>query len=57
MANLDGMHLLNAERDLVVALQQAINDCGLTDMEVVELLHRLLGVGISRISGGCSETN
>lgn len=55
MANLEGMREFNAERDLVAALQKVINDYELTDMEVLEMLHRLLGVGISKVSGGCNN--
>lgn len=56
MANLDGMREFNAERDLVVALQKVIDDYELTDMEVLKMLHRLLGVGISKVSGDCNDS-
>lgn len=55
MANLDGMREFHAEHELVVALQKVINDYELTDMEVLEMLHRLVGVGISRIKGDCNS--
>jgi len=44
-----------AERDVVIHLQKVIDRYALTDMEVLEMLHRLVGVGISRIKGDCAE--
>lgn len=45
--------LHKAEHQLVVALQQIIESYEMDDFEVLEMLHRLVGVGISRVSGGC----
>jgi hypothetical protein len=45
--------LHKAEHELVVALQQIIESYEMDDYEVLEMLHRLVGVGISRVSGGC----
>jgi hypothetical protein len=47
--------LLKAERSVVIHLQNVIDLYALTDMEVLEMLHRLVGVGISRIKGDCAE--
>ena len=47
--------LLKAEREVVTHLQKVIDRYDLTDMEVLEMLHRLVGVGISRIKGDCAE--
>jgi len=48
-----GKACFQAELEVVTHLQQTINKYELTDMEVLEMLHRLVGVGISRVSGGC----
>jgi hypothetical protein len=48
-----GKACFQAELEVVTHLQQTINKYELTDIEVLEMLHRLVGIGISRVSGGC----
>lgn len=46
--------LHRAEHELVVALQHIIRGYELDDFEVLEMLHRLVGVGISKVKGDCA---
>lgn len=47
--------LMQAERELVFSLQEIIDAHELDDFEVLEILHRLVGVGISKIRGDCAK--